>query len=169
MIDAASASVVLDKSQNFSYRLGSMGPVTKEIHSLAFEMCWPRELPSNLLHAGIAFGQQDDTPYRVSGAKQRRGLSPDHSAGTGSWSCTGATQEIPPARGLQSIMTSPVSAGEWMRLQNRRHAASIRFSRLDGAGWSGVTMDREYRGGYISLCKDYPDPGPGPVQGMSVT
>jgi glycerophosphoryl diester phosphodiesterase len=47
--------------------------------------------------------------------------------------------------------------------------SSIRFSRVDGAGWSGETMDRQYRGGYISLCKDYPAPVPVQFRGVTVT
>lgn len=168
VIDAASASVVLDKAQNFSYRLGSMGPVTSEIHSLAFEMCWPQELPSDLLHAGIAFGQPDDTPYRVLVPSTVGGyhliIRPD-----GELVLYRRDPGNPAGTRLQSIMTSPVHAGEWMRFKIDVTPSSVRFSRLDGAGWSGATMDREYRGGYISLCKDYPDPVPVQFRGVSVT
>ena len=145
VIDAASASVVLDKSENFSYRLGSMGPVTKEIHSITFEMCWPQELPSNLQHAGIAFGQQDDTPYRV--------LVPSSVGGyhliirpAGELVLYRRDPGNPAGTRLQTIATSPVKPGEWMHFKIDVTPSSIRFSRVDGAGWSGETMDREYAG-----------------------
>jgi Glycerophosphoryl diester phosphodiesterase family len=168
VIDAASASVLLDKDQNFSYRLGSLGPVTSEIHSLAFEMCWPRELPSDLLHAGLAFGQKEDTPYRV--------LIPSSAGGyhliirpAGELVLYRRDPGNPAGTRLQSIMTAPVRAAEWMRFKIDVTPASVRFSRLDGAGWSGMTMDREYRGGYLSLCKDYPDAVPVQFRNISVT
>lgn len=167
-IDPATASVVLDKAQNFSYRLGSMGPLTEEIHSLTFEMCWPQELPAPQLTAGLAFGQQNDNPYRILVPSLAGGYhliirpdgelvlyrrDPGNAAGTR----------------LQSIMTAPVRAGDWMRFRIEVTPPSIRFSRLDGAGWSGVTMDREYRGGYLSLCKGYADPVPVSFRGIAVT
>lgn len=168
LIDAASASVVLDSNQNSSYRLGSMSPVAKEIHSLAFEMCWPQELPADPLHAGIAFGQPDDTPYRV--------LVPSSVGGyhliirpAGELVLYRRDPGNPAGTRLQSLMTAPVRAGEWIRFKIDVTPASIRFSRLDGAGWSGETMDREYRGGYISLCKDYADPVPVQFRSVSVT
>ncbi|WP_081801674.1 glycerophosphodiester phosphodiesterase [Arthrobacter sp. 9MFCol3.1] len=168
VIDAASASVVLDKSENFSYRLGSMGPVTKEIHSISFEMCWPQELPSNLQHAGIAFGQQDDTPYRV--------LVPSSVGGyhliirpAGELVLYRRDPGNPAGTRLQTIATSPIKPGEWLHFKIDVTPSSIRFSRVDGVGWSGETMDREYRGGYISLCKDYPAPVPVQFRGVSVT
>jgi len=167
VIDASSASVVLDTNQNFSYRLGSMSPVTKEIYSLTFEMCWPQELPSELLHAGIAFGQKDDTPYRV--------LVPSTVGGyhliirpTGELVLYRRDPGNPAGTRLQTITTSPVKPGEWMRFKIDVTPPSIRFSRLDGTGWSGETMDREYRGGYLSLCKDYPAPVPVQFRGVSV-
>ncbi|WP_264355343.1 glycerophosphodiester phosphodiesterase [Pseudarthrobacter sp. MM222] len=167
-VDAASASVLLDKDQNFSYRLGSMGPVTREMHSLAFDMCWPKELPSELLHAGIAFGQQDDSPYRV--------LLPSSVGGyhliirpAGELVLYRRDPGNPAGTRLQSIMTAPVRAAEWMRFKIEVTPASLRFSRLDGTGWSGMTMDREYRGGYVSLCKDYPDPVPVQFRNVSIT
>jgi glycerophosphoryl diester phosphodiesterase len=167
-VDAASASVLLDKDQNFSYRLGSMGPVTREIHSLAFDMCWPRELPSELLHAGIAFGQPDDTPYRVLLPSSVGGyhliIRPD-----GELVLYRRDPGNPAGTRLQSIMTAPVRAAEWMRFKIEVTPASVRFSRLDGIGWSGMTMDRKYRGGYLSLCKDYPDPVAVQFRNVSIT
>ena len=166
-IDAASASLVLDRSQNSSYRLGSMAPVVAGVHTLAFEMCWPRELPPDPVHAGLAFGQEDDTPYRVlvpgpvggyhlvirpGGELILHRRDPGDAAGTR----------------LQTITTAPVRAGEWMHFRIDVAPPSIRFSRLDGAGWSGVTMDRKYRGGYFSLCKNYPEPVPVHFRNLSV-
>lgn len=167
-IDPVSASVVLDQNQNFSYRLGSMGPVTNEIHSLTFEMCWPQELPSEQLHAGIAFGQQNDTPYRV--------LVPSLVGGYHLIIRPGGELVLyrrdpgnPAGTRLQSIVTAPVRAGDWMQFKIQVTPPSVTFSRLDGAGWSGVTMDREYRGGYFSLCKGYADPVPVQFRAIAVT
>lgn len=168
LIDAASASVLLAAEENFSYRLGSLGPITKEIYGLGFEMCWPQALPSELLHAGIAFGQQDDNPYRVLVPSTVGGyhliIRPD-----GELVLYRRDPGNPAGMRLQSIMTAPVRAKEWMRFKIEVTPASVRFSRLDGAGWSGMTMDREYRGGYSSLCKDYPDAVPVQFRNITVT
>jgi glycerophosphoryl diester phosphodiesterase len=167
-IDAGSASVVLDRSQISSYRPGSMAPIQREIHTLRFEMCWPRELPSDLLHAGVAFGQEDDTPYRV--------LVPSAVGGyhlvirpNGELILHRRDPGDPAGTRLNTISTAPVRAGEWMQFKIDVSPPSIRFSRLDGAGWSGVTMDRKYRGGYFSLCKNYQDPVPVQFRNLSVT
>lgn len=167
-IQPASASVILAQSQNSSYRLGSLGPVGREVYSLNFEMCWPEELPSEMLHAGLAFGQPDDTPYRVLVPSAAGGyhliIRPDgelvlYRRDPGSAAGTR----------LQSIMTAPVRVGAWLQFKIDVTPASLRFSRLDGTGWAGMTMDRKYRGGYLSLCKGYPDPVPVQFRNISVT
>lgn len=164
----ATASVVLAQGQNSSYRLGSLGPVAREVYSLNFEMCWPQKLPSELLHAGLAFGQQDDSPYRVLVPSAVGGyhlvIRPD-----GELVLYQRDPGSPAGTRLQSIMTTPVRAGGWLQLRIDVTPASLRFSRLDGAGWSGVSMDRKYRGGYFSLCKGYPDPVPVQFRNVSVT
>lgn len=167
-VNQASASVVLAQDQNSSYRLGSMGPVGRDVYSLNFEMCWPEELPSEMLHAGLAFGQQDDTPYRV--------LVPSAAGGYHLIIRPGGEMVLyrrdpgsPAGTRLQSIMTAPVRAGGWLQFKIDVTPAALRFSRLDGIGWSGMTMDRKYRGGYLSLCKGYPDPVPVQFRNISVT
>jgi glycerophosphoryl diester phosphodiesterase len=167
-IDAASASVILDQDQNSSYRLGSLGPVAKEIYSLAFEMCWPQELPSQQLHAGLAFGQQTDIPYRVLVPSEVGGYHLIIRPG-GELVLYRRDPGTPAGIRLQSIMTAPVRAGDWMRFEIDVTPPAIHFSRLDGAGWSGVTMDTKYRGGYLSLCKGYADAVPVRFRGVSVT
>lgn len=166
VIDAAAASVTLDRAENFSYRMGSLGPITKEVHSISFDMSWPGDLPTDLEHAGIAFGQQDDRPYRV--------LVP---GGTGGYHLvirpTGEMvlyrRDAGDAAGtrLQTVTTAPVRPGEWMQFRIDVSPSSLRFSRLDGVGWSGEAMDRDYRGGYLSLCKNYA--GPVPVRFRAVS
>lgn len=165
--DAASASLVLDQSQNCSYRPGSMAPITPEIHTLSFEMCWPRELPQELLHAGLAFGQENDTPYRV--------LVPALVGGyhliirpTGELILHRRDLGDVAGTRLQTIMTAPVRPGEWMRFAIEVAPSSIRFSRQDGSGWSGLAIDHKYRGGYFSVCKNYPAPVPVHFRNLSV-
>lgn len=167
-IDAGSASISLERNQNFSYRMGSLGPIVKEIHSISFEMSWPQGLPSELEHAGIAFGQLDDRPYRV---LVPGGIGGYHLVIRPTGELVLYRRDPGDAAGtrLQTITTSPVKPGEWMRFKIDVTPSSLRFSRLDGVGWSGESMDREYRGGYLSLCKDYPAPVPVQFRGVSVT
>jgi len=68
---------------------------------------------------------------------------------------------------VRGIATTPPVTGEWVRLQLDVSRQAIGFFRLDGEGWGTEVADATYRGGYLWLCKNYPD-GP-PVQFRSIT
>lgn len=159
-LSAPSGTLLMVAAANSSYRMGSMSPVTREVYSIQFEMRWPNTLPADsTLHAGMAFGQEDDRPYRV--------LIPSEVGGyhlvirpTGEMSLLLRSPGEPGGLRLSSQDTEPVKAGSWMSFKIDIAPDSIRYSRLDGAGWSGLASDRKYRGGYFSLCRNYPEDAP---------
>ncbi|MFJ7748576.1 glycerophosphodiester phosphodiesterase [Arthrobacter sp. NPDC097144] len=156
----AEGTLLMAAKANSSYRLGSMGPVKRELYSIQFDMRWPDVLPpDNALHAGIIFGQDDDRPYRV--------LIPSDVGGyhlivrpTGEMSLLLRSPGEAGGLRLSSVTTQPVKAGEWMTFKIDIAPDSIRYTRVDGAGWSGQASDRKFRGGYFGLSRNYSDDAP---------
>ena len=159
-LNPAAGTLLMAVKANSSYRLGSMGPVQREVYSIQFDMRWPTVLPAdNTVHAGMAFGQQDDRPYRV--------LIPSEVGGyhlvirpTGEMSLLLRKPGEPGGLRLSSLETAAAAVGEWMTFKIDIAPDSVRFSRLDGLGWAGLAADRKYRGGYFSLCRNYPQDAP---------
>ena len=168
-INADTASLLMTEPANTSYRMGSMGPVQRDVFSIAFEMRWPDTLPAdNTLHAGLAFGQELDLPYRV--------LIPGDSGGyhlvirpTGEM--TLLLRHPGEAGGLRlgMVETAAAVAGEWMSFRLDLAPDGIRYSRLDGEGWAGMSPDRRYRGGYFSLCRNYAEATPVEFRAVKVS
>ncbi|MCC9198002.1 glycerophosphodiester phosphodiesterase family protein [Arthrobacter sp. zg-Y820] len=156
----AGGTLLMSAAANSSYRMGSLCPVRREIYSIHFDMRWPVALPDDdTLHAGMAFGQEDDRPYRV--------LIPSDVGGyhlvvrpTGEMTLLLRSPGEPGGLRLSAVDTAPVKAGEWMSFKIDIAPDSVRFSRLDGAGWAGITSNRKYRGGYFSLARNYSDDYP---------
>ncbi|WP_207376650.1 glycerophosphodiester phosphodiesterase [Arthrobacter sunyaminii] len=167
-LSASTGTLLMAAQANSSYRMGSMSPVQREVYSIHFEMRWPTDLPADTtLHAGIAFGQEDDRPYRV--------LIPSEVGGyhlvirpTGEMSLLLRSPGEPGGLRLSSQKTDPVKAGSWMSFKIDIAPDSVRYSRLDGAGWAGIASDRKYRGGYFSLCRNYPEDAPVEFRGIKV-
>ena len=159
-LNPAESTLLMSAAANSSYRMGSLSPVRRELYSIAFEMRWPDSLPTdNSLHAGIAFGQDDDRPYRV--------LIPSDVGGyhlvvrvTGQMTLLLRSPGESGGLRLSTVDTEPVKIGQWMSFRIDVDPDSIRYSRLDGAGWAGVTSNRKYRGGYFSLARNYSEDCP---------
>lgn len=168
-LTTAGGTLLMSAPANSSYRLGSLGPVRREIYSIQFDMRWPEALPTdNSLHAGIAFGQDDDRPYRV--------LIPSEVGGyhlvvriTGEMTLLLRSPGESGGLRLNSVETQAVNVGEWMTFKIDIDPDSIRYSRLDGAGWSGATSNRKYRGGYFSLARNYSEDCPVEFRSVKVT
>lgn len=162
-------SLLMAAPANSSYRMGSMGPVRREVYSVWFDMRWPDALPTdNTVHAGLAFGQEDDRAYRV--------LIPSEVGGyhlvirpTGELTLLLRKPGETGGLRLNSMETSPARAGEWMSFKIDIAPDSIRYSRLDGAGWAGIAGDRRFRGGYFSLSRNYSDDFPVEFRSVKVT
>ena len=167
-LKAAAGTLLMSAAANSSYRMGSLAPVRREIYSIQFEMRWPEALPAeDTLHAGIAFGQDDDRPYRV--------LIPSDVGGyhlvvrlTGEMTLLMRSPGESGGLRLSTVDTQPVKVGEWMTFKIDIDPDSIRYSRLDGVGWAGSTSNRKYRGGYFSLARNYSEDCPVEFRGVKV-
>lgn len=154
IIDPETATVTLTSEGSSSYCMGSMCPVSRGSYRLVLQMRWPHSLPRETDHAGIAFGQESDAPYRVrtasdvggyhlvvrpSGVLELYRREPGAQAGTA----------------ITRVQTDAPHAGQWMRFVVDVRRESIAVSRTDGAGWRAAAQDDSYRGGYFSLTKNY--------------
>lgn len=89
VIQQSTSSVRLDHPVKASYIMGSMCPVEGEAgYRILVEMRWPEKLPQETEHAGVAFGQNDDSPYRVR-EPSRIGAITLSSGWTAPWNCLG--------------------------------------------------------------------------------
>nr|WP_269437536.1 glycerophosphodiester phosphodiesterase [Arthrobacter zhangbolii] len=153
-MDAAHGVLRLHAPVNSSYRMGSMGPVEQDVHSIEFEMRWPEKLPGVEGHAGLAFGQASDLPYRVLIPSDVGGY---HLVFRPDGEMTLLLRHPGEADGLRLsvVETQPPEPGAWLSFRVDISPDSLRFSRLDGAGWAGMAVERSYRGGYFSLTRNY--------------
>jgi hypothetical protein len=103
--------------------------------------------------AGIAFGQQCDSPYLPTAA----GPSGYHLMmdAAGNLMLYNRTQESIKSALLVGIDTAPPKPGAWMQFKVDVTPHSIMFARLDGRQRGATVSDAAPRGGYFSLCKNY--------------
>lgn len=153
-LNAPEGVLRLHAPANSSYRMGSMGPVEKDIYSIEFEMRWPDKVPGPEDHAGLAFGQDNDLPYRVLIPSQVGGY---HLVFRPNGQMVLLLRHPGEADGLRLavVETEPAEPGEWLTFRVDVAPDSLRFTRLDGAGWAGLAVERTYRGGYFSLTRNY--------------
>ena len=168
-LQAPGKTLLMAAAANSSYRMGSMSPVSREVYSIRFDMRWPGVLPEDTtLHAGMAFGQDDDRPYRV--------LIPSEVGGyhlvirpTGELTLLLRSPGESGGLRLSSLKTQPATPGGWMSFKIDMAPDAVRYSRLDGRGWAGIAPDRRYRGGYFSLSRNYADDFPVEFRNVKVT
>ena len=168
IINSAEASLRISTAANASYILGSLCPVRHDRYTLTVELRWPEQLPPSSEHAGFAFGQKSDEAYRVHIPSSVAGyhliLRPDGEIILFSRQA-GETEG---AR-LVSVMTRPIQAGEWVSLSVHISPQGIQASRGNNPQWTVQTPDTSYRGGYLSLGKNYVAPVPVEFRAITVT
>lgn len=165
-LDAGAGSVRLDHAEVASYCMGSMCPVPGEVRRITAELRWPDRLPGPAQHAGIAFGQADDRPYRP--------LVPGPVAGhhlvlraDGELALFSRRAGVAAGTRLAGVRTDPPRPGQWTRLTVELGPSSVRFGRDGRRDWSGDAVPAGTPGRYFSLTKNYPG-GP-PVEFRRVT
>ncbi|THJ67834.1 hypothetical protein E8P82_03095 [Arthrobacter echini] len=153
-ISSARSSILIDHKDKASYCMGSLCPITSIDHSITFEMRWPEALPRGNDHAGVAFGQHDDSVYRV--------REPSASGGyhliinrDGEFALFGRVAEAVDGYELGRAATEPPVPGEWMSFRIDVSADTVACTRLDGGGGTLTAHSSLYRGGYFSLCRNY--------------
>lgn len=168
VINPAAGSIRITEKSISSYIMGSMSPIDRDSYSLRSSLRWPMELPDRNLHAGLAFGQDSDRPYRVLTLTEVGGY---HVAVRPSGEITLDRRDPGDTEGtrLKKLDTEAIASGQWIDLQIDVGPAGIRISRNDSTGWSTQVDDSRHRGGYISLCKNYSDPVPVEFKDVSVT
>ena len=154
VIDAGEATVSLADDDIQSYLMGSMSPIKPERRIISFELRWPDALPDPTLHAGIAFGAEDDRPYRVRIAGSSAGYHLILRA-NGSMELFRRSAGVAEGTVLKTIETTAPVPGEWVRMQVEVRETVVGFYRLDGIGWGQEVDDATHRGGYLWLCKNY--------------
>ncbi|MCC3302938.1 glycerophosphodiester phosphodiesterase [Arthrobacter sp. zg-Y895] len=167
-LDADAGVLRLHAPVNSSYRMGSMGPVEQDVYSIEFEMRWPGQLPGIEGHAGLAFGQENDLPYRV--------LIPSEVGGyhlvfrpNGEMALLLRHSGEPNGLRLAVLETQPAKSGEWLSFKIDIAPDSLRFSRRDSSGWGGMAVERSYRGGYFSLTRNYAGEFPVEFRNVAIT
>jgi len=164
--DVLNSAVTVLKPGPQSYCMGSMAPITADSYSLQWQLRWPGALPQDVQHAGIAFGQPDDRPYRVRVPSAVPGYHVIVRA-------KGVVELFYRPAGtvdgisLGAVPTRTIEAGQWisMRVDVTPETITVRREGLDT--WTFTVEDSRYRGGYFSLTKNYAS-GP-PVQFRAVT
>jgi glycerophosphoryl diester phosphodiesterase len=164
--DVLTSSLSIGATGLQSYSMGSMCPVDATSYTIGFELQWPGDLPEGYRHAGIAFGQPDDRPYRVRVISEVSGyhLIIRANGMLELFSRPAGTLE---GMAVGSVRTSRPVAGEWMQFTVEVTPEHIRVSRGGLSTWQFEVPDTSYRGGYFSLTKNYRK-GP-PVRFRSVT
>jgi hypothetical protein len=164
--DVLTSSLSIGQTGLQSYLMGSMCPIDATSYTLSFELQWPGELPEGFQHAGIAFGQDDDRPYRVRVVGEVGGY---HLVIRANGMLELFSREAGALEGIAvgMVRTAVVVAGEWMQFTVDVTPDRIRVSRTGRSTWQFEVPDTTYRGGYFSLCKNYRK-GP-PVRFRAVT
>jgi hypothetical protein len=161
------ASLSLNHESSSSYTLGSMCPIEKDSYSLSFDMRWPLDIPESG-SAGMAFGQNDDQPYRPTVPATVGGyhLTIDR---LGTMRLFGRAAGALDGELLQELRTEAPKSGAWMRFNIDVGPADITVRRTDGEVVSGVVANSAYRGGYFGLTKNYKGRQPVEFRQVGVT
>ncbi|MFC8302314.1 glycerophosphodiester phosphodiesterase [Specibacter sp. NPDC057265] len=167
-LDPGAGTISLGMDSHASYVMGSLSPWSAESAILTVELCWPVWPPELGETAGLAFGQASDEPYLIHQPAAVAGyhllLHPDgelvlHSRRAGQGEGTR----------LASVATRAVESGEWVSLTVRLDAAGVEVSRSGEAEWKLRVEDAGHRGGYLSLCKNYPAAKPVAFRSVSIS
>ncbi|MGI3785395.1 MAG: glycerophosphodiester phosphodiesterase [Janthinobacterium lividum] len=152
--DVLTASLSIGHHGIQSYSMGSMCPIETNAHTLSFDVRWPDELPDVGQHVGVAFGLDDDRPYRV--------LVPSELGGYHMIIRSNGIMELfrraPGSESGVSLGSRPTghpTPGQWMTFEVTVTPERVRILRKGLPTWQFEVDDVTYRGGYFSLCKNY--------------
>lgn len=157
-------AVRISSDEPSSYLMGSMGGLSGPRLELAFEMRWPEGLPAGTGSAGVAFGQDDDAPYRPGSAASGYELE----FGADGRMTLRRKDGAAGASVLAAAEGPPPAPGEWTRLVLSVTPRMVIARRPDQQAGSIVeSEDTAYGGGWFSFVKNY---GGGPsVEFRNVT
>lgn len=157
VLTADAGTVLLEYPGIESYLMGSLAPIDASRFQISFRLRWPKELPADEQHAGIAFGLENDRPYRVGVASDVSGYHAIIRA-DGSLELFERTRGIAEGTPLAAVQTPAPQAGQWIDLVVSVSEARITVSRDRNLSWEAAADDASHRGGYFWLCKNYAEP-----------
>lgn len=137
-----------------SILLGSFCPVAPGAtgYKIQFDMMWP-VLPTGTLHAGLYFGEADDSKHKFGAANDqgcyRMLLRPNSGAMQLYTVASGATSGV--QVGSDVTTSGALSAGSWYSYEIEVNATQVILRRTDSTGWSGTFANTAYRGGYLGI------------------
>ncbi|WP_417234548.1 glycerophosphodiester phosphodiesterase [Arthrobacter sp.] len=158
-IQREAASLLIAGREISSYCMGSMSPIDRELYEIQLEMRWPVELPDGPQHAGIAFGQTNDSPYRVLVKSPVAGYHLVLRANGQLGLFRRAAGEVS-GKPLGQVDTPPVEPGQWVTLWLNVTQEGIGYARIDQGGRRGFVRSPGTKAGYFSLTKNYPNGPP---------
>jgi len=153
-IDQQAKSLRISYAGVQSYLMGSMAPISGTEYTISARFRWPESLPAPSEHGGIAFGQSDDSPYRVGVPSSTAGYHAIVRA-DGSLQLYRRAAGVAAGTQLKSVATDAPRPGEWVALKVHVGPDTIEVSRTGADTWRLQATDTAYRGGYFWLCKNY--------------
>lgn len=158
-INQDAGSITLSGQNRPSYLMGSMAPIDRSTYEIQLELRWPAGLPEDEQHAGLCFGQSNDSPYRVIVQSEVDGY---HLVIRRNGSLELFHRDAGESSGtlLGKIETEAVASGQWVTVWVNSTATGIGFARIDSGGWRKFVRADESPGGYFSLSKNYQEGPP---------
>ncbi|MFU8946827.1 glycerophosphodiester phosphodiesterase [Mycetocola zhadangensis] len=150
-------AVRLGHSDVQSYLMGSLAPIDKTNYEISFKIRWPDALPEREQHAGLAFGIDDDSSYRVGSPAQVGGYIAVLRADGVLELCTHSLGQDE-LTVLASVQTPVPLVGEWIDLVVSVDELRVAVTRSRNTAWEASVNSDDYRGGYFWLCKNYAAP-----------
>jgi len=150
-----------------SYLMGSMAPLPRGRYTISARLRWPQTVPQTG-HIGIAFGQQDDRPYRLGVPGTTSGY---HAVLAADGTLALYRRAPGEASGtlLARVATTRPSGGTWTRLSIKVERDLVEVARDDAISWRIRSPDPSYRGRYFWLCTDSADTAPVEFSDVRVT
>jgi hypothetical protein len=121
-------------------------------YRISFDMYWP-VLPAGTLHAGLYFGEADDSKHTFGVANAtgcyRMELRPN--AGTMQLYTVAPAATSGVQVGSDVSTSGALVAATWYSYAIDVTATSVKLARTDSTGWSFTFSDTTYRGGYMGI------------------
>lgn len=166
-IDVLTSSLSIEHVGVQSYSMGSMCPVAGDTYTLSFQIRWPDALPKTGQHVGVAFGLEDDQPYRVL-VKSAIGGYHMIIRSNGLMELYRRDAETESGTQLAVVPTGTPEPGQWMTFEIVVSPERIRVIREGLATWQFEVDEPTYRGKYFSLCKNYEASTPAEFRAISI-
>lgn len=137
-----------------SVSLGCFSPITRGAsgYRISFDMYWP-VLPAGTLHAGLYFGQVDDSKHTFGVANAqgsyRMEIRPNSGAMQLYTVASGATSGVQVGSDVNT--SGALSAATWYSYAIDVTATTVKLARTDSTGWSFTFSTSAFSGDYLGI------------------